>query len=810
MAEDIIATGNGQSNGDEEPIIVAQRFLNIFRQMHILTPERKASFDKMLIELPQEIKSLFKTLPGGAMLQEYDDMLEHKATVPGIKNVGSKPNTILQSAMAQNESPLPALGGGIIDSGNFAQILANSLAQSNAQIIRELQSNLPAAGTAGALPANNGHPVKLVADESFTKIISEALAEAIANTEKKRLEDNRIIANSFLELQENLSKMMEQNAQLKYISTGEAPAEAVAGFQLKNIVDDMVRAQSKFLKETTQSQKEELSSIIATAIKESQKLSTQSLIESFKKIGEENGPTPITYAASSPEAKNPLENVEQALKAQGKEFSSIISTAIKESQKNSTQTIIETIEELKKGKHIDADGHEVSPLKIEEIMKMQANLFRDIAKAQNQEFSSLISAALKESQKQSTLAIISALRQLSANQISQPYGAYPQSSIWPEPSYYQQQPESSWQTGEFFEADGNAPAAEITLPEIEESLREANVDAEDAEADDNTESDAAAGARAGADGTEDVSSETKKKKKKKKKKNKGGDSAATESAPQESSPTQTTEAQKTAASPKAEMAPVTATPAPARPILPPRSHQPAAPVQTIAQLIEKQPKPEPAPTPQPQPTPEAPAKPQRKLTMPDAIPSLPEISEVVDKDDRSDDWGWGLNTEDTAAEEEQYQPQANEWQYRRKNDEAYDPDLTNPPAAAQSQDEDWEWEYEDSSSENAESDDWEWEYEEVADEDTAETEGEDWEWEYEEVPADGTEGEDWEWEYEEVAGEDNEENHEPAGSDSSFAADRIVAASEIVVEAPFNIILMGIDDNGFKDPYIEESNETAG
>lgn len=45
-------------------------------------------------------------------------------------------------------------------------------------------------------------------------------------------------------------------------------------------------------------------------------------------------------------------------------------------------------------------------------MRMQANLFRDIARAQNQEFSALISSALKESQRQSTEAIIAALSQL--------------------------------------------------------------------------------------------------------------------------------------------------------------------------------------------------------------------------------------------------------------------------------------------------------------------------------------------------------------------------------------------------------------
>ena len=64
--------------------------------------------------------------------------------------------------------------------------------------------------------------MKLVADESFTNIISKALAEAIENSEKKRLEDNKMIARSFTELQENLTKLIEQSSQLKFISAATA------------------------------------------------------------------------------------------------------------------------------------------------------------------------------------------------------------------------------------------------------------------------------------------------------------------------------------------------------------------------------------------------------------------------------------------------------------------------------------------------------------------------------------------------------------------------------------------------------------
>lgn len=63
MADDINSSASfGQSKNDSEelPIIVAQRFLNIFRQLHIFSDERREAFNKMLLELPPEVKSIFR------------------------------------------------------------------------------------------------------------------------------------------------------------------------------------------------------------------------------------------------------------------------------------------------------------------------------------------------------------------------------------------------------------------------------------------------------------------------------------------------------------------------------------------------------------------------------------------------------------------------------------------------------------------------------------------------------------------------------------------------------------------------------
>lgn len=80
-----MAEESRKQNSDEEDYsIVAQRLLNIFRQLHVFTPERKKAFDDMIIEQPPEVRNMFGKLVGGGALQEYVEELEEKA---GIRTV---------------------------------------------------------------------------------------------------------------------------------------------------------------------------------------------------------------------------------------------------------------------------------------------------------------------------------------------------------------------------------------------------------------------------------------------------------------------------------------------------------------------------------------------------------------------------------------------------------------------------------------------------------------------------------------------------------------------------------------------------
>ena len=835
MADDINSSASfGQSKNDSEelPIIVAQRFLNIFRQLHIFSDERREAFNKMLLELPPEVKSIFQSLPGGTPLQEYMEDLEQKSK--GLEPVAhhnhQKNSNILQEALSENRSTGGTTGGeGIINGDNFARILASSLAQSNAEIIRELQNTRPAAtGIEGGSGTGGGFdgPMKLVADESFTNIISKALAEAIENSEKKRLEDNKMIARSFTELQENLTKLIEQSSQLKFISGGDGKT-AAAPIQMKGLVDDLVKAQSAFLKETTKSQKEELSSIISTAIKESQKVSTQALIESFKKISEEKIPTPITYAASSPKGQPAMESVEQALKAQGKEFSSIISMALKESQKNSAQTIIETLETLKKDSTVSAGGQ--NNLKVEEIMRMQANLFRDIARAQNQEFSALISSALKESQRQSTEAIIAALSQLQTAPVQTVAVPVPM------PAVNREIPAALQPAVHERPAAPQMPEPTVSTPMIDKYL-----DGVDEEEETEEKANAAV-----------IEETPKKKKKKKKKKNREAENGTTgtvndesdempagEEKPRQETKTETpaaggAEKEKAPAESKVSAPAADETPKAAEAGKPAAGKAPTDKTEKENQNAAREAAAEKTTEEKAQPAESAPKADKTATSKPEPVAAAeegkePQISPMLRKlmtistafadvqdikdSDPGDDWGWGFGGSD--SEKTDNAAGGSDGYGFETDDDGYSAATT----ADAGDGEDWEWEYEevpaDAEMSGEEGEDWEWEYEEVpADAETSGEEGEDWEWEYEEVPADaetaGEENGDWEWEYENTpaaaAETEDEVYEEAAAEDSSLSPDEFAQTSEIVVDSLPQFVLLGLEDEKFRDPYIENS-----
>ena len=327
-----------KNHGDgEDPIIIAQRFLNIFRQLHIFSTERKEAFNKMILEQPPEIRGMFGSLPGGSVLQEYVDELEQSAGVARD-----------HSGEFQTASATPELN----DEISRAKILATALAEAQIQANAKLQNSIPqaqpqpaAAAPQPAAPTYAG-PAKIVADASFAKEIAAAFSQALKFSEERSQTGNKQLAAAVIASQEKMAKIFAEkssNSELTsaLIATQEKMAQALAenAAAIKNmpvkslgsgketsfsspdgsreildairesqdrmaqmimqhnttpmppmedIVKGIVKAQSELFREMSETQTKELSAIISVALKESQQLSTQTIVEAMERMQKEN------------------------------------------------------------------------------------------------------------------------------------------------------------------------------------------------------------------------------------------------------------------------------------------------------------------------------------------------------------------------------------------------------------------------------------------------------------------------------------------------------------------------------------------
>ena len=132
MADSFLVDETEISNEQEEedPILVAQRYLNIFHQIHIFNAAKKEEFDKSLLAMDEKTKELLATIPGGRVLLEHVKEIEEKQGI----NTGETTELIAQNIEEEKKS-IDSLkqssgsgGGELTLSSDFAESLANSLA----------------------------------------------------------------------------------------------------------------------------------------------------------------------------------------------------------------------------------------------------------------------------------------------------------------------------------------------------------------------------------------------------------------------------------------------------------------------------------------------------------------------------------------------------------------------------------------------------------------------------------------------------------------------------------------------------------
>ena len=339
---------------EDDPIIIAQRFLNIFRQLHIFTDERKQAFNKMILEQPAEVRGMFSSLPGGAVLQQYVDDLEAKnGIIRSIPDAAPQADyeeeakaKILATALAEanNQQHTTTDNSAILAAQMAAEAATKAEAEAQARIASQAaqeakaaaakaQEQLQAQAKALAqfqelLKNKNLHhtdediekvaptaifqPISstVTADGDFAKEIASALKDAIAVTDDNRKKESETLTKAIIDSQNKLAEIMAQNnsanieaqnrlAQMlvQNNTANNASSSNANNIQIntaatfppvEEMISGIVKVQSELFKEMAKTQTTELSSIISLALKESQQLSTQSIITAIKEMQKEN------------------------------------------------------------------------------------------------------------------------------------------------------------------------------------------------------------------------------------------------------------------------------------------------------------------------------------------------------------------------------------------------------------------------------------------------------------------------------------------------------------------------------------------
>ena len=185
-------------SGKEAPILVAQRYLNIFRQVHIFNKTKRDEFDNELLELPPEITDFFKRMPGGRLLVEH---IEKVKTERGIAFVKSNKEDFAEGSGTSDTPTQPqAVAGGMVVGGSLS--LDPAFAETFAQALARAFKQLPAASspiTGTAAPADFGNAFDVIAEEIRTS--RAALLDVLKET--------RSITDSVIASQVSISRILE-------------------------------------------------------------------------------------------------------------------------------------------------------------------------------------------------------------------------------------------------------------------------------------------------------------------------------------------------------------------------------------------------------------------------------------------------------------------------------------------------------------------------------------------------------------------------------------------------------------------------
>ena len=177
----------GSKQDLEQKLLEAQRYLNIFHQIHIFNDKKKAEFDQALIDMPEDVRKVLMNLPGGRVLIEHIEDVE-------IKRGLREERTVFAERDVNNQMERESKKSSEMNK-EFAKAIQNAMETYNQNLLqlneRMLQSNKQMAENS---KNNSNNQSKLIADVlrennkqqmEMMKTLGSTLSNAIISSQKE-------------------------------------------------------------------------------------------------------------------------------------------------------------------------------------------------------------------------------------------------------------------------------------------------------------------------------------------------------------------------------------------------------------------------------------------------------------------------------------------------------------------------------------------------------------------------------------------------------------------------------------------------
>ena len=292
----------GLNHDEEDPRLVAQRLLNIFRQLHIFTTHKRKEFNDDLLKQPLQVKKALAALPGGSLVLEYLNELEEKA---GVKTDIS----LLKSSKENIQKEIQSVEEGH-DEIAQVKILAKALSEAQGHpsnlapddvkkisqdlydkfesLKRELESRIDSVKVISAdektatLSSDNANIAKAISDAAHNIVQQQDKLSQIKQDFFSKFSD-------WASSNQNLLQTVASKTNVQKSSKNTADAVApFSAFDFENFITQITEKQTEMFKEFSKQQADNLSNVLSSVLKENSSASLKVIERALQVFQSEN------------------------------------------------------------------------------------------------------------------------------------------------------------------------------------------------------------------------------------------------------------------------------------------------------------------------------------------------------------------------------------------------------------------------------------------------------------------------------------------------------------------------------------------